>query len=157
MKKAPNFELVDQDEQAHKLTDYLGGWLVVYFYPKDNTPGCTTEACNFRDARDALAEYGNTAVIGISKDSPKSHKNFANKHQLNFTLLSDPDHQTIEAFGAWGPKKFMGREYVGIKRNTYIINPEGYIVKEYENVTPKTHVAILLNDIKQLQKEYQPK
>lgn len=151
MKKAPSFQLPDQNDQLHKLEDYLGEWLVVYFYPKDDTPGCTTEACDFRDARDALAEFGHTNVIGISKDSTKSHKKFDEKHKLNFTLLSDPDHSVIEAFGAWGPKKFMGREFLGIKRNTYIINPEGYIVKEYENVTPKTHVALLIKDLKELQ------
>lgn len=151
MKKAPNFELLDQDDKLHKLSDYKNKWLVVYFYPKDDTPGCTTEACDFRDARDALAEFGNANVVGISKDSVKSHKKFADKHKLNFTLLSDPDHLVIEAFGAWGPKKFMGREFLGIKRNTYIVNPNGYIVKEYENVTPKTHVGLLLKDLKELQ------
>lgn len=151
MRKAPDFNLPDQDGTIHNLSDYTGRWLVVYFYPKDDTPGCTTEACDFRDARDALAEYGNVAVVGISKDSVKSHQKFAVKHQLNFTLLSNPEHDVIEAFGAWGLKKFMGREFMGIKRNTYIINPEGYIVKEYENVTPKTHVAELIKDLKTLQ------
>lgn len=153
MKKAPDFELQDQNEKTHKLSDYKGKWLIIYFYPKDDTPGCTTEACDFRDAGDALAEYGNATVLGISKDNIKSHKKFSEKHNLNFSLLSDPEHETIEAYGAWGPKKFMGREFLGIKRNTYIINPEGYIVKEYENVTPKTHIATLLRDIKNLQEE----
>lgn len=151
MKQAPNFSLPDQNNERHSLQDYAGGWLVVYFYPKDDTPGCTTEACDFRDARDALAEYGNAAVIGISKDSVKSHQKFADKHQLNFTLLSDPDHAVIEAFGAWGPKKFMGREFLGVRRNTYLIDPKGQIVKEYENVTPKTHVGLLIADLKTLQ------
>lgn len=151
MRKAPDFALPDQNEKIHKLSDYSGQWIVLYFYPKDDTPGCTTEACDFRDARDALADYGNALVIGISKDTVKSHKKFADKHKLNFTLLSDPEHETIEAFGAWGPKKFMGREFLGIRRNTYIISPEGDIVKEYENVTPKTHVGLLLKDLKELQ------
>lgn len=151
MRKAPDFALPDQNEKIHKLSDYSGQWIVLYFYPKDDTSGCTTEACDFRDARDALADYGNALVIGISKDTVKSHKKFADKHKLNFTLLSDPEHETIEAFGAWGPKKFMGREFLGIRRNTYIISPEGDIVKEYENVTPKTHVGLLLKDLKELQ------
>lgn len=151
MKQAPNFSLPDQDGTLHSLKDYAGRWLVVYFYPKDDTPGCTAEACNFRDARDAIAEYGNAAVVGISKDSVKSHKKFADKHSLNFTLLSDPDHTVIEAFGAWQQKKFMGREYMGIMRNTYIINPEGKIVKSYQGVTPATHAGELITDLKTLQ------
>lgn len=151
MRKAPDFELRDENDKLHRLADYKGRWLVVYFYPKDDTPGCTTEACNFRDARDALAEYGNAAVVGISKDSVKSHKKFSEKHNLNFTLLSDPDHEVIEAYGAWGPKKFMGRDFLGIKRNTYIIDPKGNIVREYENVSPKTHIALLLDDLRNLQ------
>lgn len=151
MKKAPNFELPDQDGKLHKLTDYAGRWLVVYFYPKDDTPGCTTEACSFRDARDAIAEYGNAYVIGISKDSVKNHKKFSEKHNLNFTLLSDESHETIEAFGAWQKKKFMGREYMGIMRNTYIVDPKGLIVKTYEGVNPKDHVGQILKDLAELQ------
>lgn len=151
MRQAPNFSLKDAAGKLHALGDYHGRWLVVYFYPKDDTSGCTTEACAFRDARDALAEYGNAAVVGISKDSAGSHKKFADKHSLNFTLLSDPEHQVIEAYGAWGPKKFMGKEFLGIKRNTYLINPSGQIVKEYEGVNPKTHVGEILHDLKQLQ------
>lgn len=151
MKKAPNFSLPDQDGNEHKLSDYAGRWLVVYFYPKDDTPGCTTEACNFRDARDAIAEYGNAFVIGISKDSVKNHKKFSEKHDLNFTLLSDETHETIEAFGSWQKKKFMGREYMGIMRNTYIVNPEGYIVKEYVGVNPKEHVGEIIKDLSALQ------
>src|ERR1700677_4674802 len=131
MKPAPDFSLPDQDGKLRTLADYSGKWLVLYFYPKDDTPGCTTEACSFRDEREAIAEYGNAVVIGISKDSVASHKKFADKHKLNFTLLSDPSHEVIEAFGAWGPKKFMGKSYVGISRNTYLVNPKGMIVKEY--------------------------
>lgn len=153
MRPAPDFNLPDQDEKNHTLKDYAGRWLVVYFYPKDDTPGCTTEACDFRDARSAIAEYGNATVIGISKDTARSHKKFADKYDLNFTLLSDREHTTIEAFGAWGPKKFMGREFLGVKRNTYIVNPDGMIVKEYENVQPKTHVAEIIRDLKDLQRK----
>ena len=151
MRKAPDFELADQDGKMHSLKDYQGKWLVVYFYPKDDTPGCTTEACNFRDERDAIAEYGNATVIGISKDSVASHKKFTEKHKLNFTLLSDEDHRVIEAFGAWGPKKFMGKEYVGISRNTYLVDPRGNIVKEYLGVNPKKHAVEIIEDLKALQ------
>lgn len=151
MRQAPDFSLPDQNGTMHNLHDYAGRWVIVYFYPKDDTPSCTTEACSFRDARDTLAEYGSTVVIAISKDTVRSHKKFADRHRLNFTLLSDPDHKTIEAFGAWGPKKFMGREFIGIKRNTYIVNPAGTIVKTYENITPKTHVSQIIQDLKVLQ------
>ncbi len=151
MTKAPDFSLQDQDGKTHSLGDYAGKWVVLYFYPKDNTPGCTKEACAFRDAREVIAELGNAVVIGISKDSVASHKKFADSHQLNFTLLSDPEHQTIEAYGAWGLKKFMGREFHGIKRNTYIINPAGDIAKTYEGVNPLTHAKQIIDDLKQLQ------
>src|SRR5688500_14868199 len=106
MRPAPHFSLPDENGKVHSLEAYKDRWVVVYFYPRDDTPSCTTEACNFRDARDALAEYGNTVVIGISKDSVRSHQKFASKYSLNFTLLSNPAHDVIEAFGAWGPKKF---------------------------------------------------
>ncbi len=149
--KAPSFSLQDQDGTTKSLADYAGKWIVLYFYPKDDTPGCTTEACTFRDEREAIAELGNAEVIGISKDSVASHRKFADKHKLTFTLLSDPDHTTIEAYGAWGPRKFMGREYLGTHRNTYIINPEGNIVKTYEGVNPKSHAVELIQDLRALQ------
>jgi peroxiredoxin Q/BCP len=151
MKKAPDFKLADQDGKIRKLSDYKNKWLVIYFYPKDNTSGCTIEACNFRDERDAIAEYGNAEVIGVSKDSVASHKKFTEKNNLNFTLLSDPDHRVIEAYGAWGPRKFMGKEYIGISRNTYIVDPSGNIVKEYLGVNPKDHAIEIINDLKVLQ------
>ena len=146
--KAPEFTLSDQNGNLHTLNDYTGKWLVVYFYPKDSTPGCTKEACNFRDGRDVLENAG-AAVIGISKDSVASHKKFADKHNLNFTLLSDESTETIRAYGAWGKKKFMGKEYEGILRNTYLINPKGEIVKTYEGVNPITHIGEVLQDLKQ--------
>jgi peroxiredoxin Q/BCP len=151
MKKAPNFKLLDQDNNFVKLDDYLGKWLVLYFYPKDNTPGCTTEACNFRDEREAISEFGNAEIVGISMDSVKSHKNFADKHKLNFRILSDPEHNVIDLYDSWGPKKFMGKEFLGIKRNTFIIDPKGHIVKEYLGVNPKYHVSQIINDLKSLQ------
>ena len=149
--KAPSFSLQDQDDTTKTLADYVGKWVVLYFYPKDDTPGCTTEACSFRDEREVIAELGNAEVIGISKDSVASHRKFADKHELTFTLLSDPDHTTIEAYGAWGPRKFMGREYLGTHRNTYIIDPEGNIVKKYEGVNPKQHAVELIKDLRDLQ------
>lgn len=151
MKKAPDFQLQDQHGTTHSLADYKGKWVVLYFYPKDDTPGCTTEACNFRDAREAIAEFGNCEVIGISKDTVKSHKKFADKYDLNFTLLADPEHTTIEAYGAWKLKKFMGREYLGIERSTVIIDPDGNIVKEYPKVDPKAHAAEIIHDLQALQ------
>jgi peroxiredoxin Q/BCP len=151
MQKAPNFKLQDQNGNYKTLNDYAGKWLVLYFYPKDDTPGCTTEACNFRDERDAIAEFGNAEIIGISKDSVKKHANFVKKHNLNFTLLSDPTHGIIEAYGAWGLKKFMGREFIGIHRNTYIIDPSGNIVKEFNNVDPKKHASEIIAVLKNFQ------
>lgn len=151
--KAPDFSLIDQDGIVHSLKDYEGKWVVLYFYPKDNTSGCTAEACAFRDARDAIAALGNAVVIGISKDSVTSHRKFADKHGLNFTLLSDPDHTTIEAYDSWQPKKFMGREYMGTERNTFVIDPKGVIAKKYEGVDPKKHAAEIISDLKTLQQK----
>lgn len=147
--KAPEFTLPDQNGKMHSLKDYLGKWVIVYFYPKDATPGCTKEACSFRDGREFLESAG-AVVLGISKDSVASHKKFADKHELNFTLLSDETTETIKAYGAWGNKKFMGREYEGINRDTYLINPQGEIAKEYKGVNPLTHVGDLLKDLKAL-------
>lgn len=149
MKAAPNFSLQDQNGKTHNLDDYSGKWLVIYFYPKDNTTGCTMEACSFRDGRDMLNSLG-AEVIGISKDDAKSHSKFSDKHKLNFTLLSDPQAETIQAFGSWKKKKFMGREYMGISRDTYIINPEGEIVKKYEGVNPVKHFDEVYSDLKEL-------
>ena len=151
MKQAPNFSLPDQNGSIHALKDYLGKWLVLYFYPKDDTPGCTIEACSFRDERDIIAQMGNAEVIGISKDTVASHKKFMDKYHLNFTILSDPEHKVIEAYDSWKPKKFMGRDYVGTQRNTFIISPAGSIVKEYVGVDPKTHAAQIINDLQTLQ------
>ena len=150
MKKAPAFSLPDQTGKDVSLSDYAGKWLIVYFYPKDDTPGCTTEACSFRDEYAYLQEKG-LNVVGISKDSVKSHAKFAEKYKLNFPLLADPEHEIIEAYGSWGPKKFMGREFLGIHRNTYLVNPDGEIVKEYEGVTPKEHVGQIMKDFSTLE------
>ena len=151
MKQAPAFSLEEQNGKIHSLADYAGKWVVLYFYPKDDTPGCTTEACNFRDERDAIAEYGNAVVIGISKDTVKSHKKFADKFDLNFTLLGDPDHTVIEKYDAWQERSMYGRKYMGIVRSTVIINPEGKIVKEYPKVDPKKHAVEIIKDLQTLQ------
>jgi thioredoxin-dependent peroxiredoxin len=143
---AYNFDLQDQNGKTHKLSDYEGKWVIVYFYPKDDTPGCTKEACSFRDASSEYKKRG-VEIIGISKDSVASHKKFADKFLLNFTLLSDPEHTVIEKYGAWGQKKFMGRAYDGILRNTVLINPKGEIVKEYTSVNPLTHSDQILKDL----------
>lgn len=152
MPKAPDFSLLDQDGVTKSLGDFKGNWLVLYFYPKDDTPGCTTEACNFRDARDVIAASGDVAVVGVSKDSVKSHKKFVDKHRLNFILLSDPDHKVIAAYNSWKPQKFAGREFTGTKRNTFIINPDGCIVKMYEGVDPQEHVLEILQDLGKLRR-----
>lgn len=144
--KTPNFSLKDQDGNTKTLQDFAGKWLVIYFYPKDDTPGCTTEACSLRDANDKLIELG-AEVVGVSKDDEDSHRKFKAKHKLNFTLLSDPTGETIEAFGAWGPKMF-GR--VGIQRKTFIVNPSGEIVKTYGRVTPLGHGNQVVADLQAL-------
>ncbi len=149
MKQAPNFELKDQDGKTHTLKDYAGRWLVLYFYPRDNTPGCTAQACAFRDGRDLIAELG-AEVVGVSKDSVKSHAKFREKHDLNFTILSDESTETIQAFGSWKLKKFMGREFMGISRDTYLIDPKGNIVKKYEGVNPRTSFKEIYDDLKEL-------
>jgi thioredoxin-dependent peroxiredoxin len=149
--KAPAFALPDQDGLLHSLDEYRGKWIVLYFYPKDNTPGCTTEACQFRDERDAIAQLGNAIVIGISKDSVDSHKKFAKKYNLNFTLLSDESTKTIKDYNAWGQRSLYGKVYLGIIRSTFIINPDGYIVKHYPKVSPKNHAVQIIKDLKKLQ------
>lgn len=151
MTQAPDFSLPDQDGNVKTLADYAGKWLVLYFYPRDDTPGCTTEACSFRDEREAIAEFGKTEVVGVSKDTVKSHRKFIDKHHLNFTLLSDPDHVAMEAYGTWAQKKFMGREYMGTNRDTFVISPDGQVAKEYRGVDPKSHAAQIIADLKQLQ------
>lgn len=144
--KAPEFNLTDSEGNQHRLSDYEGETIVVYFYPKDDTPGCTKEACSFRDAYADFKEAG-VEVIGISPDTEQSHKKFANKYDLPFTLLSDPDHQVSEAYGVWGLKKYMGREYEGIYRTTFIIGPDGEIKRVFENVKPSDHSQEVLEEV----------
>ncbi len=150
-KKAPSFSLSDQNGKKHRLSEYAGKYILLYFYPKDDTPGCTKEACTLRDNFPAFKKLGIT-VFGVSADNEKSHKKFEEKYSLPFTLLSDTGHTVAEAYGAWGLKKFMGREYEGIHRVSFLINPEGKIAKVYEKVKPEAHADEVLADLKALMK-----
>jgi peroxiredoxin Q/BCP len=141
--KAPNFEAKDQDGNIHSLKDYEGKKLVVFFYPKASTPGCTAEACNLRDNRKALQAQG-YHILGASADSQKRQQNFKNKYELPFPLLADEDKSVIEAFGVWGPKKFMGKEYDGIHRTTFIIDENGVLDEVITKVKTKTHAEQIL-------------
>ena len=143
---APEFELSDATGKMHKLSDYRGKPVVLYFYPKDDTPGCTTEACGFRDDY-GLFQAAGVVVLGVSPDAPKSHAKFAEKYQLPFTLLSDPDHAVCEKYEVWGLKKFMGREYFGVFRTTFLIDAEGNIKKVFTNVKPDGHSAEILAEL----------
>jgi len=149
--KAPDFSLLDQDNKTRKLSDWSGKWLVLYFYPKDDTPGCTIEACSFRDEYEVIKDAG-AQVVGVSKDSVKSHRKFADKYKLNFPILSDESAQVIDAYGAWDEKNIFGHAYQGIIRKTFIIDPDGNIAKEYPNVTPKDHAIQILQDLATLKK-----
>jgi peroxiredoxin Q/BCP len=142
----PNFELADQDGRIVRSADFAGKPLVVYFYPKDNTPGCTTEACSFRDAYAEYRERG-VAVVGISADSSGSHRKFADKFSLPFTLLSDPEKKVIKAFGAWGEKKLYGKAYEGIFRSTFVIGADGIVKKVFPKVSPAGHAEEILGHL----------
>lgn len=140
---APDFEAVIQDGSKLKLSDYQGKKVVLYFYPKDNTPGCTAEACNLRDNYKLLIEDG-YAVIGVSSDSEKSHQKFIAKYDLPFPLIADTEKKIITAYGVWGPKKFMGREYEGILRSTFVISEKGIIEEIITKVKTKAHAEQIL-------------
>lgn len=145
--KAPEFELMDSEGNLHRLSDYKGQTIVVYFYPKDDTPGCTKEACSFRDTYADFRKAG-VEIIGISPDTVNSHAKFTGKYDLPFILLSDPDHEVCEAYGVWGLKKSFGREYEGVYRTTFIIGPEGEIKRVFENVRPSDHSQEVLETLK---------
>jgi len=144
---APDFQLPDETGSLHKLSDYRGKYVILYFYPKDDTPGCTTEACGFRDDY-TLYQAAGAVVLGVSPDAPKSHIKFKLKYNLPYTLLSDVDHAVCEQYGVWGLKKSMGREYKGVLRTTFIISPDGSIQKVFENVKPDGHSSQILAEIK---------
>lgn len=143
-KQAPDFELLDENGEQKKLSDYLGKKVVLYFYPKDDTPGCTTEACNFRDDYAAYHHAG-VEILGVSPDSVASHAKFKSKYHLPFTLLSDQDHHVCETYGVWGLKKMMGREYYGVKRTTFLIDEQRMIIRVFEGVKPAEHSAEVLS------------
>ncbi len=144
---APEITLLDENETTRNLSDYRGSPVVLYFYPKDDTPGCTTEACNFRDDYGVYQQAG-VVILGVSPDSPKAHTKFKEKYHLPFTLLADQNHQVCELYGVWGPKKFMGREYEGVLRTTFLIDSQGQIVKVFENVKPEGHSQEILATLK---------
>lgn len=141
--KAPNFEGLDQDGKLHKLSDYKEKKLVLFFYPKASTPGCTMEACDLRDNYERF-KANNYEILGISADSAKRQANFKDKNNLPFPLLADEDHKIINAFGVWGPKKFMGREFDGIHRTTFVIDEKGVIEEIIEKVKTKEHTNQIL-------------
>lgn len=142
-----NIALQASDEKKYKLSDFKGQKLIVYFYPKDNTSGCTLEAKDFTDLKHEFEELG-YKIIGVSKDSIKSHKNFISKQALNLLLLSDPDTQLIQAFDVWKEKQMYGKSYMGVERSTFILDEEGQIVKEYRNIKAKDHAQNVLDDLK---------
>ena len=144
---APDFTLAADGGGTVALSDYRGKKVVLYFYPKDNTSGCTTEACNFRDDHSEILAAG-AAVVGVSPDSVKSHDSFKVKYELPFVLLSDPEHEVADAYGAWGEKKMYGRTYMGIIRSTYIIDEQGVIIKVFPKVRPKNHSQEVIEVLK---------
>jgi len=140
---APDFSLPDETGQVRKFSEFAGKPLILYFYPKDDTPGCTTEACNFRDDYSAYEKAG-VVILGVSPDSPKSHAKFKKKYHLPFSLLADEDHAVCESYGVWGRKKFMGKEYDGVFRTTFLIGADGMIKKVFEDVKPAGHSVEIL-------------
>lgn len=144
---APDFTLQDETGTPRTLSDYRGRPVVLYFYPKDDTPGCTAQACTFRDDWSAYDGAG-VVILGVSPDDPKKHTKFKEKYGLPFTLLSDVDHQVCEQYGVWGQKKYMGKEYMGVLRTTFLIDPQGEIVQVFESVKPSENSGQVLAALK---------
>lgn len=147
MNKAPSFSLFNQNDKEVSLDSLKGKWAVIYFYPKDNTPGCTTEACDFSSS----APLKNTCIIGVSPDSTASHRKFIEEQQLTIELLSDSEKTVMKSYGAWGEKKNYGKVYEGVIRSTFLINPEGCIAFEWKNVRAKGHAMRVLTKLRELQ------
>ncbi|HYI99711.1 MAG TPA: thioredoxin-dependent thiol peroxidase [Thermoleophilaceae bacterium] len=147
--KAPDFELRDQDDNPVKLSDHAGRTVVLYFYPRADTPGCTTQACGIRDRADEYAAAGAT-VLGVSPDEPAALRKFADKHDLAFTLVGDPDHSVAEAYGVWVEKSMYGKKYMGIQRATFIVDGDGKIAEVFPKVSPKTHDGVVLKALADL-------
>jgi len=148
-RKAPAFSLPDQEGRPHRLKDYAGRPLILYFYPKDDTPGCTKEACAFRDALPDFKK-GKAAVLGMSVLDTASKAKFARKHKLNFPLLADPDHEVADRYGAWQKKSLYGRTYMGVARMTYLIGPDGKVVRRWDHVKVDGHAADVLRAVDEL-------
>jgi peroxiredoxin Q/BCP len=146
---APEFELLDDSGVSRVLSAYRGQPVILYFYPKDDTPGCVKEACNFRDDYSAY-QNANVVILGVSPDSPESHARFKTKFQLPFPLLADEDHAVCDRYGVWGPKKFMGKSYEGVLRTTFLIDANGTIARVFENVRPAEHSAEVLEALRSL-------
>jgi peroxiredoxin Q/BCP len=149
VKKAPNFKLKDQNDQVRTLKDYAGKYLLIYFYPRDLTPGCTTEACSFQENLGALKKL-KLEVVGVSCDSVASHKKFADKYDLEFPLLSDSEQKMVNDYGVWVEKSMYGKKYMGIQRDSFLISPKGEIIKHYQKVKPAEHVAEIIKDLKEI-------
>jgi thioredoxin-dependent peroxiredoxin len=145
---APDFTAKDQNDKTVSKKDFQDCWLILYFYPKDSTPGCTTEAQEFSASIEQFRKL-NAAIVGVSPDSVKSHYKFIDKYNLTIQLLSDPEHQIIEAYGGWRLKKFMGKEYMGVVRSTFLISPDGKIAHVWDKVRVKGHVAEVLQELKE--------
>lgn len=145
--RAPAFTLPDQEGKEHSLSDYKGKWILLYFYPKDDTPGCTIEACTIRDQ---FKDFTNidAIVLGVSTDSVASHKKFASAYELPFTLLADVNKEVVGQYGVFGEKKFMGKTYMGTRRTSFLVDPEGEIAKVYEKVKPEVHATEVIADLK---------
>jgi peroxiredoxin Q/BCP len=146
---APDFELDDQDGKAVKLSDLRGSPVVLYFYPKADTPGCTTQACGIRD-RTADYDATGATVLGVSPDTPDKLRKFADKYGLDFTLLADPDHETAEAYGTWVEKSMYGKKYMGVQRDTFVIDADGKVARVLRKVQPKTHDDVVLGALAEL-------
>jgi len=149
--EAPAFSVADQNGQKHTLSDYKGKWLLLYFYPRDNTPGCTVEAITIRDSFAAFKKQ-KCVVLGISADTEGKHRGFREKFELPFDLLADTDKIMLKAYGVWQKKKFMGKEFTGIVRTSFLIDPKGKIARVYDTVKPALHAEEVLEDLKVLQK-----
>ena len=146
---APDFALPDQEGRTHRLSDYRGRWVVLYFYPKDDTPGCTKEACGFRDQMGSLKAL-DAVVLGVSADDVESHKRFAEKYGLNFPLLADPERKVLGAYAAWGQQNLSGKEVEGVLRQTFLIDPEGRIARVWRKVSPEGHALEVAEALKAL-------
>jgi peroxiredoxin Q/BCP len=144
-KPAPDFELKSDSGETVRLSDFRGKSVVLYFYPKDDTPGCTAEACEFRDAYETYRERG-VEILGVSPDDVVSHEKFKSKYELPFTLLADPQHKTAEAYGVWGERKFAGKKYLGINRSTFVIDEEGKVARAIVGIKPAGHAAAVLDE-----------